>query len=136
MSSGPARPPVIGVDRPVTLAQDLSKLSFENEDMALYELYRAQFAAGRVRIDGVTFRNCRIVGPAVMLVLDGTTFDTTNFGDARGDIGNLLLRPLRAIAVGTIPVANCRFIGCEFFNLGFTGPEAVIDDLLSISGAS
>jgi hypothetical protein len=127
--------PMIGLGRRLNLTGDLSKRAFEGEDMALYDLFIHHLRTGRSMIDGITFTGCRIEGPAIMLVLPGTTFDSTNFGESKGDIGNLVLRPLRSMAIGTIPVMNCAFVGCEFHALGFTGSEAIIDQILAIRSA-
>ena len=124
--------PMIGLGRRLNLAEDLGKRAFENEDMALYELFMHHMRNGRAQIDGITFTGCRLEGPAIMLVLPGTTFDAVNFGESRGDIGNMLLRPVRNMAIGTIPVVNCTFVNCEFHALGFTGNESILNELLAI----
>lgn len=124
--------PMTGLGRPFNLAEDLGKRAFENEDMALYELFMHHMRAGRAQLDGLTFTGCRIEGPAIMLVLPGTTFDAVNFGESRGNIGNMLLRPVLSMAIGAIPVVNCRFLRCEFHALGFTGNESILNELLSI----
>ena len=124
--------PMIGLGRRLNPSTDLSKRVFENEDMGLYELYQQQRRNGQVELDGLTFTGCRIEGPAVMLILQGTTFDAVNFGEARGDIGNMLFRPVRNMAIGTIPVTNCTFVNCEFYAMGFTGNEHILKELLSI----
>ena len=110
---------------------------FENVDISLFDLFRANLAAGDNSLAGRTFRGCRIEGPAVMLVLNGVTFDATDFGYSDGDIRNLVLRPAGpAKVVGTIPVQECAFIGCEFFGVGFTGPEDFLQQLLALDTKS
>lgn len=121
-----------GLGRPLNLAKDLSKTAFVNEDFQLYDLFAHRLRTNRAVIEGVTFTGCRIEGPAIMLVLDGTRFDTTNFGDSKGDIRNLVLRPTGDMAIGTIPMRNCTFVGCEFYMLGFTGNEQTVEQLLQI----
>lgn len=124
--------PMTNLGRPINFAQDLGKRAFVNEDMALYELFMHNMRNGRAQLDGITFTGCRLEGPAIMLILPGTTFDAVNFGESRGDIGNLLLRPVRNMAIGTIPVVNCTFVNCEFHALGFTGNESILNELLTI----
>ena len=68
-----------------------------------------------------------------MLILPGTTFDAVNFGESKGDIGNMVLRPVRNMAIGAIPVINCAFRNCEFHALGFTGNEQILGEILAIS---
>jgi hypothetical protein len=106
---------------------------FENVDISLFDLARAVLKAGQRTINGRTFRNCFIEGPAVMLVLNNVNFDNTNFGPNGGDMRNLVLRPAGPTSVvGAIPVSDCEFINCEFFGLGFTGPDQFLDQLLTL----
>ncbi len=132
MTFDPNPMPMIGLGRRFNPTTDISKTAFVNEDMALYDLFLHQMRNNRAMIEGITFTGCRIEGPAVMLVLDGTTFEATNFGESKGDIGNLVLRPTRKMAIGTIPVRNCTFVNCEFYMLGFTGNDAILDQILAI----
>ena len=128
----PSQLPMTGLGRRFNPTPDISKRAFVDEDLALYDLFTHHMRTNRSVIDGITFTGCRIEGPAIMLVLDGTTFEATNFGESKGDIGNLVLRPTRNMAIGAIPVRNCTFVGCEFAMLGFTGNAAILDQILSI----
>lgn len=125
--------PMLGLGRRFNPAKDLTKTAFLNEDMALYDLYVQHMRAGKALIEGITFTGCRIEGPAVMLILDGTTFDDTNFG-GNGPVSDLVMRPVGTRAIGAIPMRNCTFVGCEFFMLGFTGGSAILDQILAIPG--
>lgn len=128
--------PMTGLGRPLKITDDLGKRAFVDEDMALYDLFMHHLRHGRSMIDGISFTGCRIEGPAVMLVLPGTHFDRTNFGESKGDIGNLVLRPVLNMAIGAIPVINCTFENCEFHALGFTGNEQILAQLLTIGKQS
>ena len=122
--------------RPRRVPADPLAPVLENLDIVLFELFRANMIAGDQVIRGRTFRNCLIEGPAVMLVLPGTHFDDTNFGDADGDIRNLVLRPAGPQkVVGAIPVQDCTFIGCHFHGVGFTGPEAFLQQILALDNS-
>ena len=69
----------------------------------------------------------------VMLVLPGTTFESTDFGQTGGDIRNLVLRPAGPQKViGVLPVQNCAFIDCLFHGVGFTGPEEFLQQILAL----
>ena len=93
--------------------------------------------AGLVNIEGRTFVDCLIEGPAVMLPLSGCHFDGCDLGDAHGDPSNLLLKPVGAERVtGAIPVVDCKFIRCRFWGVGFTGRQGFLDQMLSVLGAS
>lgn len=134
-SIDPSQLPMTGLGRRFNPTADISKRAFVDEDLALYDLFMHHMRTGRSMIDGITFTGCRIEGPAVMLVLPGTTFEAVNFGESRGDIGNLVLRPVRNLAIGTIPAINCAFLNCEFHALGFTGNAQVLDEILAIRSA-
>ncbi len=113
---------------------DAMAKTFENLDISLFDLYRASLLSGGDQaLNGRTFIGCRIEGPAVMTVLPGTQFDRTDFGLTDGDIRNLVLRPAGPRKViGTIPVQDCKFIDCVFHGVGFTGPEAFLQQILSL----
>jgi hypothetical protein len=118
------------INRPIRVAQGLTQAVFEDVDINLFDLYTVVVgSAAPGFIEGRTFRRCRLQGPVVLLVAGGVSFDSTNFGDSQGDIRNLLLRPLGVRAPGTLPIRDCVFEGCEFYNVAFTGPEAFLDQL-------
>ena len=104
---------------------------FNGGNFALVDLYRANLqAGGGTVIQGRVFTDCLIEGPAVMLVLDGTHFEGTNFGPTGGDIRNILFRPLNNMAIGAIPVRDCVFRNCRFHSLGVTGNEGLLQMLI------
>ncbi|HBI20270.1 MULTISPECIES: hypothetical protein [unclassified Brevundimonas] len=118
------------INRPVNLAPDLTQTTFENVDLNLHDLYQHCRETGA--IVGRTFIGCRIDGPAIVLIGGGTTFDETNFGDPRGGMTNLLLQPMGDKALGTVPMHDCTFIGCEFYNVGFTGAKDILEQLAAV----
>lgn len=120
------------IDRPVRVATDLSVAAFEDLDISLFDLYADAAARGEGLIRDRAFRGCRLQGPAILLISSGVSFDDVNFGDSRNDIRNLVLRPEGALALGTIPLRDCTFEGCEFYNVGFTGDEDFLAMILSI----
>lgn len=124
--------PRLPITRGVDVARDLTATTFEDVDLNLHELHLANHRPNLGVITGRTFRGCRIQGPGVMLVSSGVHFTDCNFGDPDGDMRNLVLRPAGARALGTVPFRDTVFDGCEFWNVGFTGPEAVLNDLLAV----
>lgn len=120
------------INRPVNVATDLGAPRFENLDVNLFELYAHGADKGVGIITNRTFIGCRIQGPAIVLVSAGVTFDDTNFGDSGGDIRNLILFPAGQKALGTVPLRDCHFEGCEFYNVGFTGNRDFLDELISL----
>lgn len=115
------------------VAPDLLAPVIENADIAVFDLFREAVRAGSMIVRDRTFRNCRLEGPAVILPLEGTSFDSCDLGYASGDIRNLLFRPVGEKATGAIAFANCKFEGCQFFACGFTGGEGVIRELSRVS---
>ena len=95
---------------------------------ALFDLYRANIQnGGGAIIEGRTFTDCFIEGPAVMLVLEGVHFEGVNFGPTGGDMRNMLFRPVSGQkAIGAIPVRDCTFRNCQFHTLGITGGEDLL----------
>jgi len=106
--------------------------AFSGGHFALFDLYRANIqAGGQAVLEDRTFTDCHIEGPAVMLVLEGVHFDSTNFGSTGGDLRNMLFRPLSgAMAIGAIPVRNCTFTNCQFISLGITGNDGLLQMLV------
>ncbi len=126
---------MLPITRPLSIARDLGAADIRDVDFSLFDLFAACAAAGQQRVQGKTITGCRIQGPAVMLALPGVTFEDVNFGDSRGDIRNLLFRPDGDAFVGSIPFDDCSFVGCEFYGVGFTGPEPFLDQMRAITRA-
>ena len=104
---------------------------FTGGRFALFDLYRANVqSGGGAVLEGRVFTDCTIEGPALMLVLEGVFFDSTNFGPTGGDMRNMLFQPLGNVAVGAIPVRNCTFTRCQFETIGITGNEALLKMLI------
>ncbi|MDO9336265.1 MAG: hypothetical protein EON95_18240 [Caulobacteraceae bacterium] len=115
------------------VATDLSANHFSGVAVSLVDLHRARLLKGEALLSGVTFENCRIEGPAVMLVVGGCSFDATDFGYSGGDIRSLVLRPASPTGVvGAIPVSDCSFTGCQMFAIGYTGAEAFLAQILAL----
>jgi hypothetical protein len=123
---------LLPINRPVALAEDFGAAVFENVDLTLYDVFAHSAQNGTPMIHGRTFKGCRIQGPAIVLVSNGVTFDETNFGDSRGDIRNLVLKPVGDKTIGTVPMRDCAFIGCEFYGVGFTGTDEFIAQVVAL----
>lgn len=73
-------------------------------------------------IDGVTFENCTLVGPAVIVMLQGCELRDSGFdGPSAG-----VLWPLgdREFIVGAIGLVNCTLGGCRLQRIGLAYPPA------------
>ena len=116
----------------ITRATDFLAASYENQAVSLVDLLRARMVSGQAVIRDVTFKNCRIEGPGVVLVL-GCHFEGSDFGNPAGDIRNLILRPASQTSViGAIPVDACTFTLCQFVGLGYTGVDQFLDQIIAI----
>lgn len=107
----------------------------EREQIWLPQLIAQAFKAGASQIEGKTFIDCRIEGPAVLLAVGGCDFDGCDMGYSGGDIRNLLLRPVSPTKViGAIAFENCVFRRCNFFAVGFTGSEQFLNSFIDVLG--
>ncbi|WP_426027028.1 hypothetical protein [Brevundimonas sp. TWP2-3-4b2] len=109
----------------------VARTSFEKEAVWLPLLAVHHWNAGQMAIDGKTFTDCVIEGPALMAVMNGTTFDNCAMGTTT-DVKNLLYRPLSTTKLaGVVGMANCRFLRCRFVQVGFTGSDDLLEQLQS-----
>lgn len=107
----------------------VARTSFEKEAVWLPSLAVQHWNAGQMAIDGKTFTDCVIEGPAVVAVMTGTMFDNCAMGTT-SDVRNLLYRPLSTTKLaGVIGMANCRFVRCRFVQVGFTGSDDLLEQL-------
>ena len=116
-----------------TRATDMSAQTYDRSVVSLVDLVRPRLASREMVVRNLSFTNCVIEGPAVMLVVGGCQFDACDFGNPSGDIRNLVLRPASPSAViGAIPVQDCRFRNCQFVGIGYTGGDHFLDQILSL----
>lgn len=117
----------------------VARTTFEKEAVWLPSLAVHHMNAGQTIIDGKTFTECLIEGPAVIGVMGGTFFDSCNLGVADNP-RTLLLKPLNSTVAGAIGMTNCRFVRCRFVQVGFTGADDLLqqleDDMLRARAAN
>lgn len=121
-------PPTAPMSADEAAGRDMvARTTFEKEAIWLPQLCVMHWNAGQMVIDGKTFTDCLIEGPAVMAVMNGTSFDSCLMGTTT-DVRNLLYRPVSNTKMaGVVGLSNCRFVRCRFVQVGFTG----MDDLLA-----
>lgn len=108
----------------------VARTTFEKEAIWLPSFAVQHWNAGQMFIDGKTFTDCLIEGPGVMAVMNGTHFDSCAMGTTT-DVRNLLYRPVsRTKLAGVIGMSNCRFLRCRFVQIGFTGQDELLDQLM------
>jgi hypothetical protein len=116
-----------------TVATDLNAKMFDRKAISIFDMYRETLRSGARVIEGRTFNNCRLEGPAVIAILGGLKFDRTDFGYTGGDVARLVLRSASSTGVvGVIPFKDCSFTGCNFFAVGYTGPEDFLQQILAL----
>lgn len=88
--------------------------------------------AGQTMIDGKTFTDCVIEGPAVLMATENVSFDGCNMG-VTTDAKNLLVQGLGPKLTGVVPFANTRFVRCRFIGVAYTGHpdfmKSIIDNV-------
>lgn len=107
----------------------VARATFEKEAVWLPMLAVQHWNAGEMAIKDKTFTDCVIEGPAVMAVMNGTTFDNCAMGTT-SDARTLLYRPVsKDKMAGVVGVSNCRFLRCRFVQVGFTGSDELLAEL-------
>ena len=106
----------------------VARTTFEKEAVWLALLATHHVNAGVPVIEGRTFTDCVIEGPALIAIMSGTTFEDCNMG-LTDDVRSLLYRPMGPRLVGAIGFSNTRFVRCRFMQVGFTSSNEVLDTL-------
>lgn len=106
----------------------VARTEFLKEAVWLPSLSVHHLNAGQTTIDGKTFTECVIEGPALMALVDGVTFDGCNMGVAT-DPKSLFYKGQGPVLIGTIAVADTKFIRCRFVQVGFTGHVETVDGM-------
>lgn len=109
--------------------------TYANVNVWLPQLFLETARAGSQMIENRRFEGCLIEGPAVILPVEGCSFDGCDMGVSNGDPRNLMLSPLgpRQV-VGVVPFKNCQFINCRFLGVGFTGASGFLDNMVQALG--
>lgn len=77
-------------------------------------------------IEGHTFENCTLVGPAI-LWLDQDTPNKIEFSVFPHELDKIIweVPSSRPAFVGVVVVRNCSFTSCKFLGIGFAGYEGL-----------
>lgn len=103
------------------------KLVYSGETVRLTDLVLSD----QPSIDGVTFEDCRIEGPAVMVFepYSGTTLSDCDLGGE--PVGLFWHIPAeRDYVIGGLFVRNCRFHRCTFHGVGMAGHDEFLNQLI------
>lgn len=109
----------------------VARTSFEKEAVWLPMLAVQHWNAGEMFIEGKTFTDCLIEGPAVMAVMNETRFDSCAMGTA-SDVRTLFYKPVsRTKMAGVVGMSNCTFLRCRFVQIGFTASDERVDEMVA-----
>lgn len=75
-------------------------------------------------IEGKTYSNCHIIGPAVLAPIDGVNFTGCGFDVANNDPHSILFVTGPRWLVGIIGLKNCGFFNCRFTRISLVVDEA------------
>jgi hypothetical protein len=80
-------------------------------------------------IENVTFENCTVQGPAVLVPLEGVNILQSRWD---GDLSAIIwpIPPSRDRVIGVVGVRNVTFTGCRFERVGLAVPEAQVDEVV------
>lgn len=99
---------------------------YVDEDVRITDL----FADADV-LTGYTFRDCRIVGPAVILIEGEAMLDGNRFDVDGEPLGMLWLKPAARKLHGVVTFRSSEFFDCEFRRIGLASTKDVLDRFLS-----
>jgi hypothetical protein len=85
-------------------------------------------------LDSMTFIDCQVKGPAV-LVTQASELRDCNLGGPTADAVLWEVDPnIRPVIVGAILAQNCHFERCTFERVGFAGPPELMEEFRKSPG--
>lgn len=106
-----------------------ARTTFEKEAVWVPLMAVHAQSGGETTLKGKTFTDCLIQGPALVAIVGETTFDGCNMGRVT-DVRSLTFTPQGSLLVGAIGLEDCRFVRCQFEQVGFTGAPAFLQQLV------
>lgn len=73
-------------------------------------------------IEGYRFLNCRVIGPAILALLDRVTITHCRWDAPGMEAIFWEVPPERQVVIGAVGVIDCTFSNCAFENVGIAGP--------------
>ena len=89
----------------------------------------AELTVNTNTLQGLTFQNCRIVGPAILIPVGNTRILSSRWEAPGIDAIFWEIQPERSQVVGAVVVVDCVFSGCSFSEIGLAGPVALREGL-------
>lgn len=120
-------------ERRMTMPPPTGNREFRNEIVRIAEL-----TVNTVVLKGLTFQNCRIIGPAVLVPLGEGSMNHCTFDVEQGGTDAIFweITPDREYVVGAVALVDCHFSSCTFVSIGLAGPRDLrekLDDAISPS---
>lgn len=79
-------------------------------------------------LQDLTFQGCLILGPSVLVPLDGLTIEGCTF-TSDADAMFWTIPPEKLEVVGAIGLSRVAFRECRFEKIGFAGPPALLSEM-------
>lgn len=73
-------------------------------------------------LEGLTFQNCQIIGPAILVPQGRTSLIHCTWDAPGADAVFWEIPVTRRFVVGAVAVLDCTFSACRFLNVGLGGP--------------
>ncbi len=109
----------------MTMPPPTGTREFRNEVVRIAEL-----TVNTVVLEGLTFQNCRLIGPAVVIPLRGGGIVHCTFDAPEGlDAIFWEIPEGRTWVVGGVGLVDCYFSACTFLGIGLAGPPRLREEL-------
>ncbi len=110
----------------MTMPPPTGTREFRNEVVRIAEL-----TVNTVVLEGLTFQNCRIIGPAVLVPLGSGSMQHCGFDVEQGGVDAIFweIPPDREYVVGAVGLINCHFSSCTFVSIGIAGTPELRQEL-------
>lgn len=82
-------------------------------------------------LNGLTFQNCQIIGPAVLIPLGQTQILHCTWDAPLVEAVFWEIPPERSVVVGAIAAADCTFSSCLFIQVGLAGPRELLEKMIA-----
>ena len=102
------------------------RTEFKGVVVSIPALVEAASISG-VPIEGRTFIDCVLIGPAILAMTEETKFINCQFGAVEGDERNLFVRPAGSRVIGAVSIGGCHIEGCLLNGLGLLGDDGFIE---------
>jgi hypothetical protein len=132
--------PSVGIPGAMTGYPGDHKKEATAKELAASSIVDRRIEIRKIKLDvdgtlrGKHFRNCDIIGPAILLPIQTVVFTGILFDIADDTMESIIWLPNPAATrvVGAIGVDCCKFEGGRFTNIGFTGTAEVLSALRKI----